>query len=359
MDINTKLDLIKQVGEEILTEEELRTLLETKTHPIAYDGFEPSGFPHIAQGILRSINVNKMLKAGVKFKMYAADWHGWTNLKFGGDLEKIQKAGDFLIEVWKASGMDTEKVEFIRAVDIVDNQEYWKKVMRIAQNTTVNRIIRCGQIMGRKESEVQQASQIIYPCMQAADIFELNADITQLGMDQRKVNILAREIAPKLEFQKPIVVSHHMLLGLGEPVSKEIDATERAIELKMSKSKPDTAIFMLDSEEDIKRKINKAYCPAKQTAENPILEYNKYMIFEKYKTITIERPDKFGGNIDFHSYTELETAFTEGTIHPMDLKNTTASYINKLIEPVREKVQKTPKLHKLYEEIKSFTADKK
>src|SRR3990167_5923510 len=136
MDVESKLELISQVGEEILTEEELKHLLQTKEHPIAYDGFEPSGIPHIAQGILRAINVNKMLKAGVKFKMYAADWHGWTNLKFGGDLEKIQKAGDFLIEVWKASGMDTKKVEFIRAVDIVDDQEYWKKVMRVAQVTT-------------------------------------------------------------------------------------------------------------------------------------------------------------------------------------------------------------------------------
>ncbi|KKR30325.1 MAG: hypothetical protein UT63_C0102G0004, partial [Candidatus Gottesmanbacteria bacterium GW2011_GWC2_39_8] len=36
-------------GEQI-TEEELKQLLETKTNPIAYDGFEPSGELHIAQG---------------------------------------------------------------------------------------------------------------------------------------------------------------------------------------------------------------------------------------------------------------------------------------------------------------------
>ena len=95
MDIETKLDLIKQVGEEIVTEEDLKTLLETKQHPIAYDGFEPSAVAHIAQGILRTINVNKILKAGCKFKIYAADWHAWTNLKFGGDLHKIQVAGDY------------------------------------------------------------------------------------------------------------------------------------------------------------------------------------------------------------------------------------------------------------------------
>ena len=68
MDTESRFSLIKQVGEEILTEEELLELLKTKQHPIAYDGFEPSGTDiHIAQGILRAININKMSKAGVKF----------------------------------------------------------------------------------------------------------------------------------------------------------------------------------------------------------------------------------------------------------------------------------------------------
>jgi len=118
MDIETKMDLIKQVGEEIITEQELRELLQTKNHPIAYDGFEPSGQIHIAQGIMRAINVNKMLEAGVDFIMYAADWHGWANNKLGGDLSKIQRCGDYLVEVWKVCGMDVNKVKFIRASEI-------------------------------------------------------------------------------------------------------------------------------------------------------------------------------------------------------------------------------------------------
>ncbi|MEM5802124.1 MAG: hypothetical protein QXQ18_01925 [Candidatus Aenigmatarchaeota archaeon] len=43
MDIETKIQIIKGISEEIVTEDELRQLLETKEHPIAYDGFEPSG----------------------------------------------------------------------------------------------------------------------------------------------------------------------------------------------------------------------------------------------------------------------------------------------------------------------------
>ncbi|MBI2112927.1 tyrosine--tRNA ligase [Candidatus Woesearchaeota archaeon] len=349
-----RLKLIKEVGEEIIDEAELLEVLKKKEHPIAYDGFEPSGKAHIAQGLLRAINVNKMIKAGVKFKMYAADWHGWTNLKFGGDLEKIQIAGDYLIEVWKACGMDTDKVEFIRAMDVVDSQEYWKKVMRVAQVTTVNRIIRCGQIMGRKESEVQQASQIFYPCMQCADIFEFDCDITQLGMDQRKVNMLAREVAPKLGYKKPIVVSHHMLLGLGTPPATELTGIERAIELKMSKSKPDTCIFMDDSAEEVNRKFKKAYCPEKEIKDNPILEYCKYIIFEKISTLAIERPEKFGGDVEFSSYADLEEAFVSGKIHPADLKLATAKYINLLLDPVREYFIQNPRAKKLKEKVESF-----
>ena len=256
MDIESKLSLIKQVGEEIITEKELKLLLETNPNPIAYDGFEPSGTDiHIAQGILRSININKMTKTGIKFKMLVADWHAWANNKMGGDLEKIQTVGKYLFEVWKHCGMDLKNVEFVWANDFVEDAEYWKKVMQVSRNSTVNRIIRTGQIMGRKEADVQQASQILYPCMQCADIFHLKADITQLGMDQRKVNVLAREIGPSLGFWKPVIVSHHMLMGLGEPPKEK--GVDRVIDLKMSKSKPDTAIFMNDSEEDIKRKITK------------------------------------------------------------------------------------------------------
>src|SRR3989344_4913788 len=217
MDIESRIEPIKQVGEEITTEEELRSLLETKTHPVAYDGFEPSGNVHIAQGLLRAINVNKMTQAGCKFVMLAADWHGWANNKLGGDLEAIQKAGEYLVEVWKACGMDVEKVKFIHSSDLVFGKTYWKTVMRIARANTLNRIIRCSQIMGRSEKDTLSAAQIMYPCMQAADVFEIGADITELGMDQRKVNMLAREIGSKLGFWKPVVVNHHMLQGLLQP----------------------------------------------------------------------------------------------------------------------------------------------
>ena len=354
MDLEKRISLVKEVGEEVLTEDELRQLFQIKTRPIAYDGFEPSGRIHIAQGMLRAINVNKMTKAGCHFKMWVADWFGWMNNKMGGDLEKIQTVGKYFIEVWKASGMDLDNVEFVWAKDAMANDDYWKLVVRIAKMNSVDRIKRCAQIMGRSETETLSAAQIFYPCMQATDIFYLKADITQLGMDQRKVNVLAREAAPSLGFVKPVVVSHHMLMGLQAPPAGDLSAEERAIKMKMSKSKPETAIFMDDSEDDIKRKIGNAYCPQKQVEENPILEYCKHIIFEKFKALEIERPKKFGGNMEIASYQELEKIYREGQLHPMDLKSGVAIKINELMVPVRKYFEKNKKARDLGEQVRKF-----
>lgn len=354
MELPERLSLIKEVGEEIITEEELIELLKTKKHPVAYDGFEPSGKIHIAQGLLRAINVNKLTKAGVHFKFWVADWFALMNEKMGGDLEKIKVVGNYFIEVWKASGMDMKHVEFLWASDVMNDSQYWLKVINIGRLNSVTRITRCSQIMGRSDKDTLSAAQIFYPCMQCADIFHLGADITQLGMDQRKVNVLAREVAPKLGFKKPIVVSHHMLLGLGQPPATNLTGADRSIELKMSKSKPDSCIFMTDSLEDIQRKFRKAYCPEKQVQDNPILEYCKYIIFERSSSLTIERPAKFGGTISYGSYVELENAYVAGALHPLDLKEAAAKSINGLLEPVRQHFEKNKAAKKLKELVESY-----
>lgn len=369
MNIQDRLNLIKEVGEEIIQEEELKKLLESGEELIAYDGFEPSGQIHIAQGILRAINVNKMIKAGIRFKMLVSDWTAFCNNKYGGDLEKIRTVGKYFLEVWKVSGMDP-KVEFVWASDVVKEKDYWKLVVQVGRTNKLPRFIRTAEFMGREANgENLTAAQIIYPCIQISDIFTLGAKITQLGMDQRKVNMLAREIGPQLGYWKPVVVSHHMLMGLQKPATPVITAAvvqgsaesaiQRTIERKMSKSMPDSAIFMTDTTEDIKRKINKAYCLEGDVKENPILEYYKYIIFESFEKLAIsevkiERPEKFGGNITFKTYAELEKTFAEKKVHPMDLKAVLIKYLDQLIEPVRRHFEENAEAKKLLEQVRSF-----
>lgn len=351
MDIETKLELIKKPPtEEILVEKELRSLIEANEHPQHYQGFEISGLLHLGNLIISGFKINDFIKAGIKCQVYLADWHSFINNKFGGDWDKILVAAKYYEEAFNffCSG-----VKVVLGSDLYhNNDEYWKRFIKFSKHMTLARAVRCLAIMGRSENEKLDLSQYFYPSMQAVDIKEIGAGIPHGGMDQRKAHVLAREIYPKIGWEKPVAVHHHLLMGLSEPVKLESkDKLDQVIASKMSKSKPWTAIFIHDSEEAIRNKLQKAWCPEKQTEVNPILEYVKYVIFHENKIFEIERAAKFGGKREFQSYEELEDAYRKGEIHPQDLKQNVAREISKIIDPVRKHFEK-PSNKKLLEVFK-------
>lgn len=357
MDTQTRVSLIKEFSEEIVTEEELENVFATNSHPVAYDGFEPSGIAPIHFGLLRATNLKNMLKAGVKFKLYLADYFALINNKFDGDLEKIRLVGEYFIEVWKACGIDTSKVEIIWAKDIMKGLDYWDRTLRIAREISLERNQRAVTIMGRLQKEKLSMAQLFYPPLQVTDIFHMNIDICQLGMDQRRAHMLARDVADKLHWKKPVAVHHHILLGL-QGLQKRETAEETLMASKMSKSDPKTCIYMHDSHDELRVKINSAYCPPKQEEGNPLLEYCRYIIFKEIKTMKIERPQKFGGDIEFMNYNELREAYLKENLHPMDLKKGVADELNKLIAPAREYFETNKKAKELYAKVKKFQITK-
>lgn len=120
----------------------------------------------------------------------------------------------------------------------------------------------------------------------------------------------------------------------------------------MSKSDPDSAIFMEDTEEDVRRKIKKAFCPEKIVEGNPILDYTKNIVFESFGEFLIKREAKNSGDLFFKTYADLEGEFVAGNLHPSDLKVNVAEAINKLLQPVREHFTKDAYARKLLETIK-------
>ena len=360
MDLEGRYSLIRGVGEEVITDRELRTLLETNNHPTAYDGFEPSGLAHLPFGVLRPILVEDLLRAGVHVKLWIADWFAWVNNKMGGDLEAIQQVGKYFVEVWRAAGVDTSKVEILWTSDAAKNAEYWKRVIVVSQNSTLARTQRALTIMGRTMKDLVQTAQLFYPMMQVADIFWLDVDICQLGMDQRRANILAREMAEKMKWKKPVAIHHHMLMGLqGKKELEGYDedsAVDTEISSKMSKSKPETSIFMHDSREVIMAKLGSAYCPPKVVEGNPLIEYCRYILFRKMKSVKIDRESKYGGNVEFFSLQELESSYREGKLHPADLKRGVGEGLDQVIAPIRNHFESNPSAKRLYLAVKAAEA---
>lgn len=352
MDLERKMGLIlREPTEEVITKEELKALLQTKEHPIHYQGFEISGYLHIGTLIVCGSKINDLMEAGLKCQVFLADWHSMLNRKLGGDWEKIKKAAEYYKEAFNFFCPGIKPV--IGSELYHNNDDYWKDIVKFSLKITLARNARCLTIMGRSEGESLDFAQYLYPPMQAIDIKHIGADVAHGGMDQRKIHVLAREEYPRLGWKAPIALHHHLLMGLAQPekISDSKDKIEQVMSMKMSKSKPWTAIFIHDSENEIKNKLKKAWCPEKVVEFNPVLEIAKYVIFREKAILEMERLPKFGGNIEFDNYHELEKAFSEGKVHPMDLKSAVANELNKIIEPVRKHFEK-PANKKLLEVYK-------
>ena len=211
---------------------------------------------------------------------------------------------------------------------------------------------------------------MMYPIMQVADIFAQGVNIAHAGIDQRKAHVIAREVAPYLtvkplkrkhneheEIYKPVALHTMLTMGLQKPPilpTSKAEAQQMAAEMKMSKSKPEGAIFITDSEANIRAKMMGAFCPEKNIEYNPVLQWAKLFVFNINKELTIERQKKYGGTIHFDNYEELEKIYAHGELHPQDLKNGVAESLVETLAPVR-KYFENPKHHQLLEELEKVT----
>ncbi len=354
--MESKLAAMNGFAQEIVTEDELKKLFETNDHPLAYDGFEPSGLAPLHFGVLRAKNIKTMLSIGIRFNLYIADYFALINNKMNGDIEKIRTVGRYFVEVWKAAGVDTRKVNIIWAKELMSTLDYWDTFIRVGKAVTLDRSKRATTIMGRKEGELIDTASVFYPIMQVTDIFKMDIDICQLGMDQRKANILARETAQKLGWKVPVAVHHPYLLGLmGAPTALKTMNDVEGMAYKMSKSNPKSSILVHDTALVIKEKINSAYCPEKVTDGNPLFDYlDKIIIDNKDDPITIERSKKYGGSLEANNFDNLVALYKEGKLHPADLKSFVADGIEKRIAPIREYFEKNKSAKELYETVKGY-----
>ena len=338
MDVENRIArVLKEPTQEVVELNELRQIFETNSKPRHYIGLEISGKLHLGSLILTGYKINDFIEAGVDCNVFLADWHTYINNKLDNNWEKIIKVSKYYSEAFK---IFCPGVKIILGSTLYDNyDEYWKNFMIFSKHMTLSRTLRALTIMGRSEKEKLDFSQLMYPSMQSADIKALDLDIVHAGMDQRKIHMLVREIFPKLGWKVPVSVHHHLLLGLSEPSKFVLDGTDQddyRISSKMSKTNQMGGISIHDDDTMIKNKISRAFCPIGVSENNPILEIIKYVIFHRFSQFQIDRPSKYGGNIVYDNYMNLEHDYNQKKIHPKDLKDTVSIYLNKAIDPIRD-----------------------
>ena len=342
MDVTEKVGLIEQSTAEVVTREELLGLLETNRSPKHYIGLEISGFLHLGSLISAGFKINDFTRAGVRCTVFLADWHTMINDKLGGDWETISMVSRYYQNAFKTVCPGAEIVLGSKLYE--ERPEYWSDLLRFTKHMSLARTKKTLTIMGRSESEKIELAKLLYPPMQAVDIHTLDVDIAHAGMDQRKIHMLVRDIFPKMGWKVPVAVHHGLLPGLGRPVEASSQGT------KMSKSDRNSGIFMHDTDEEVKRKISKAWCEEGSVQNNPLLEIARTIIFHEFGEVRVERPAKYGGNVSYFEYGEMELDFGKGRLHPGDLKRTIGDYLVKVMAPIREKLTMSPEMHKMISE---------
>lgn len=161
----------------------------------------------------------------------------------------------------------------------------------------------------------------MYPVSQAADITAFNADLVPVGADQ----------VPMIEQTREIVRKFNTLYGnvFNEPEAlvgeiKRLPGIDG--ETKMSKSLGN-AIYLSDTEEDLKKKVMSMYTDPKRIHPTDPGEVEGNPVFIYHNAFN---PDK-------NEVADLEKRYKEGKVGDIEVKEKLFMALNKFLKPIRER----------------------
>lgn len=237
-------------------------------------------------------------------------------------------------------GVPIEKLKFVVGSSYQLSAAYSMDNFRLCACITEHDAKKAGaEVVKQVESPL--LSGLLYPGMQALDEQHLGVDAQFGGVDQRKIFVMAEKYLPQLGFKKRAHLMNPMVPGLAGS--------------KMSSSEPDSKIDLLDDPKSVERKLKKAFCEEGNIADNGILSFIKAVFFPlgslygRQPEFVIRRAEKYGGDVHYTEYQQLEDDFRDKKVHPGDLKASATAALNTLLAPIREAWSKDPELAKLTE----------
>lgn len=325
-DTNARLGLVRRNAAELIGETELAEKLERKKIVSAYVGRATTGPLHIGH----VISMNKLLdlqKAGIRTKILLADIHAALDDQ-KAKWNELDKRAEYTRKCIELSFDWNTSPEFVRGSDYQLSKEYVLDVFKMTSLVTIERAKRAASEVTRMKNP--KVSELVYPVLQALDEQYLNVDMQVGGLDQRHILAFAREYLPLLGYEKRVELMMPIVASMHGPGAK------------MSSSVSESHIKVYETPETIIKKINRAYCPEGVVEDNFILQLTRFMIFADQDSFVVERETRFGGEMRFDSYEQLERSFLRKEIHPKDLKAAVSEYLIKKFSRVRSYFDSNP-----------------
>lgn len=303
---------------------------------IVLTGLRPTGNLHLGHYFGAVTNYLK-LQEDYDFYLEIADVQGLTD-NFDNP-EKIRKNVMEITMDLLACGVDPNKVHLFYQSSIPEIAEltvFYSNLVtisRLYRNPTVKTEIKQKKQLFGNDGESVTYGFVGYPVSQAADITAFGGELIPCGDDQLPLVEQCREIVKKFNsiYGQTLILPEVMLSNY--PRLKGLDGND-----KMGKSLGN-AIYLIDSEEEIAKKVMKAITDPNKIAVNDPANPDICMVYYYHKLV---------------SQNELENICTEckkGLRGCVACKKELIKNLNDFLKPIKEKRKKYEENPQLVKEI--------
>jgi len=213
-------------------------------------GFNASGTIHLGHKAVFDTNLFFQKKYGIPVFIPISDDESFVTGKVKDQKEALENPLKLAKELL-AYAFDPKKTYFI--IDQIYTNIY-NLAIKLSKKLNLSEI---KATYGYENSD--NIGIHFYPAIQSAHIilpqekYKIKNVLVPIGPDEDAHIRISRDIASRFGYNKPAILHSKFLPG--------IDGK------KMSTSKPNTAIFLSDSEKEIRKKINRAFSGGKETVE--------------------------------------------------------------------------------------------
>lgn len=328
MGAKEQLALIFRQLDEVIGEDRIAAIVKERPLKI-YWGSATTGKPHIAYFVPMT-KIADFLKAGCEVTVLLADLHAYLdNMKAPWSLieyrTRYYKA--VIGAMLKAIGVSVENLRFVQGRNYQLGSQYTRDMYRLTAMVTEHDAKKAGaEVVKQVDAPLQ--SGLLYPGLQALDEEYLEVDAQFGGVDQRKIFMYAEKYLPRLGYQKRSHLMNPMVPGLTGG--------------KMSSSEVDSKIDLLDSADDVERKLRGASCdPA--SPDNGVMAFVKYVVFP---VLEIQgKLFQIDGEV-YSTFEQLKEDFMKNKVSGNDIKYFVTGVLNSLLQQIRDEFTK-PELKEL------------
>ena len=282
-------------------------------------GIRPTGNLHLGNyfGAVRAFT---QMQNEYNCYFFIADWHSLTTHPHPDDI--IRSTNTILAE-YLACGIDPEKATIYVQSDV---REVLELYLYLNMNAYLGELERTTSFKdkARQQPDNVNAGLLTYPALMAADILMHKAVKVPVGKDQEQNMEMARKFARRF----------NTIYGVDfftEPQSFSLG--ERALKVpgldgsgKMGKSEG-TAIYLIDDEKTISKKVMRAVTdagPTEPNSEKPEPIQNLFTLMEIVSTPEV--------------YQHFNGLYNDCAIRYGDMKKQLAADINAFCAPIRERI---------------------